>query len=64
MKNFAARVRVVVGYVRGALSYVKTHRKTVSAVAVAVVGLVAHFVPSLPADDVLRYVAAVLDAVA
>lgn len=64
MGKIVAAVRRAVSAVRTALAYVRTHKKAVMTVAVAVVGLVAHFVPSLPADDVLRYVAAVLDAVA
>jgi hypothetical protein len=57
MENLVTRARAV-------LAYVRTHRALVTSVAVAVVGLVAHFVPALPADDILRYVAYVLDAVA
>lgn len=63
MSRILSAVHTAAGHVRTALTYVREHKAAVSAAAVAVVGLVAHFVPSLPADDILRAIAALLSAV-
>lgn len=57
MENFIKRAKVV-------LTYVRTHKKLIATAVAAAVALTARFVPSLPADDILRDVAAVLDLIA
>lgn len=63
METVVSAVRLAAERVRTALDYVREHKGRVSAVSAVVVGLVAHFVPSLPADDILRTIASLLSAV-